>query len=68
MICQEAERLGIRVVLEALEDEESNLIRTATELREAIDQVGAKNLGAIVDTCPMAAAGGPRGMLSGPWR
>lgn len=57
VICRAAERLGIRVVLEALEEEESNLIRTAAELREAIDQVGAKNLGAIVDTCPMAAAG-----------
>ncbi len=56
-IVERAEKLGIRVVLEALEEEESNLIRTSSELKEVLDILNMPNLGAIIDTCPMAAAG-----------
>lgn len=56
-IAERAQTLGIRVVLEALEDEESNLIRSSGELKEVLDILNLPNLGAIIDTCPMAAAG-----------
>lgn len=56
-ICKRSVNLGIRIVLEALEENESNLIRNAIELRDVLNTINLPNLGAVIDTCPMAAAG-----------
>ncbi|NUT11937.1 MAG: TIM barrel protein [Nonomuraea sp.] len=56
-ICAYAGTLGVSCVLEALQRVESNLVDDAPTLARMIDEVGAPNLGAVLDTVAMAAAG-----------
>ncbi|MEU5864949.1 TIM barrel protein [Nonomuraea sp. NPDC047529] len=56
-ICAYAGTLGVSCVLEALQRVESNLVNDAPTLARMIDEVGAPNLGAVLDTVAMAAAG-----------
>ncbi|MEU1384585.1 MULTISPECIES: TIM barrel protein [unclassified Nonomuraea] len=56
-ICGYAGTLGVSCVLEALQRVESNLVNDAPTLARMIDEVGAPNLGAVLDTVAMAAAG-----------
>ena len=56
-IAKKAESLDITVVLEALELKESNLITNVSELKRMLNEVGSSHLQAVIDTCPMAAAG-----------
>ncbi|MGI5282324.1 sugar phosphate isomerase/epimerase family protein [Nonomuraea polychroma] len=52
-----ARTLGVTCVLEALQRVESNLVNDSRALARMIDEVGAPNLGAVLDTVAMAAAG-----------
>lgn len=56
-ICAYAGTLGVSCVLESLQRVESNLVNDARTLARMIDEVGAPNLGAVLDTVAMAAAG-----------
>ena len=56
-IAKKAETLGITIVLEALEFKESNLINNLSDLKKMLQEVGSAHLQAVIDTCPMAAAG-----------
>lgn len=56
-ICSYASALGVDCVLEPLQRVESNLVNDSRALRRMIDDVGASNLGAVLDTVAMAAAG-----------
>ncbi|RJL21482.1 sugar phosphate isomerase/epimerase family protein [Bailinhaonella thermotolerans] len=56
-ICEYAGGLGVTCVLEALQRVESNLVNDARGLARMIGEVGAPNLGAVLDTVAMAAAG-----------
>ena len=57
IISKKAEELEITVVLEPLERKESNLIPNLTALNRMLKEVSSPHLKAVVDTCPMAAAG-----------
>lgn len=52
-----AATLGVTCVLEALQRVESNLVNDSRALAAMIDEVGAPNLGAVLDTVAMAVAG-----------
>ncbi|GGS85937.1 AP endonuclease [Planobispora rosea] len=52
-----AAALGVTCVLEPLQRVESNLVNDSRTLAEMIDEVGAANLGAVLDTVGMAVAG-----------
>ncbi|WP_214413193.1 sugar phosphate isomerase/epimerase family protein [Sphaerisporangium fuscum] len=52
-----AASLGVTCVLEALQRVESNLVNDSRTLARMIDEVGAPNLGAVLDTVGMAVAG-----------
>lgn len=56
-IASYAGMLGVDCVLEPLQRVESNLVNDSRSLRRMIDDVGAPNLGAVLDTVAMAAAG-----------
>ncbi|MEV4291021.1 TIM barrel protein [Nonomuraea bangladeshensis] len=56
-IAAHAATLGVTCVLEALQRVESNLVNDAAGLARMIGEVGAPNLGAVLDTVAMAAAG-----------
>ncbi|WRH26573.1 TIM barrel protein [Arthrobacter sp. JZ12] len=56
-IASYAATLGVDCVLEPLQRVESNLVNDSQALRRMIDDVGASNLGAVLDTVAMAAAG-----------
>ncbi len=56
-VSEYARENGLNVVLEALEPQEANIINTSVDIKKIIDDIGMANLGAVVDTCPMAAAG-----------
>ncbi|GIH93759.1 sugar phosphate isomerase/epimerase family protein [Planobispora siamensis] len=49
--------LGVTCVLEPLQRVESNLVNDCRTLATMIDEVGAANLGAVLDTVGMAVAG-----------
>ncbi|WP_188189904.1 sugar phosphate isomerase/epimerase family protein [Nonomuraea sp. SYSU D8015] len=49
--------LGVTCVLEALQRVESNLVNDSRALARMIGEIGAPNLGAVLDTVAMAAAG-----------
>ncbi|WP_050184004.1 sugar phosphate isomerase/epimerase family protein [Domibacillus robiginosus] len=57
IIAKKAEQMSISVVLEALEKKESNLIPDSLSLKRMLEEIKSPNLKAVVDTCPMAAAG-----------
>lgn len=57
MIVRKAEELKIIVVLEALERKESKLIPDSLSLSRMLNEIPSKHLKAVIDTCPMAAAG-----------
>ncbi|GIH79546.1 sugar phosphate isomerase/epimerase family protein [Planobispora longispora] len=52
-----AATLGVTCVLEPLQRVESNLVNDSRALAAMIDEVGAANLGAVLDTVAMAVAG-----------
>jgi protein FrlC len=52
-----ASTLGVECVLEPLQRVESNLVNDSAALARMIDDVGAANLGAALDTVAMATAG-----------
>lgn len=52
-----AARLGIDCVLEPLQRVESNLVNDAATLAVMLDEIGAPNVGAALDTVAMATAG-----------
>jgi fructoselysine 3-epimerase len=52
-----ADTLGISCVLEPLQRVESNLVNDSTTLARMLDEIGARNLGAALDTVAMATAG-----------
>jgi fructoselysine 3-epimerase len=52
-----ADSLGVGCVLEPLQRVESNLVNNSHALRRMIDDIAAPNLGAVLDTVAMAAAG-----------
>ncbi|MGV9596409.1 sugar phosphate isomerase/epimerase family protein [Streptosporangium sandarakinum] len=52
-----AATLGVTCVLEPLQRVESNLLNDSRALARMIDEVGAANLGAVLDTVGMAVAG-----------
>ncbi|MEW9548259.1 sugar phosphate isomerase/epimerase family protein [Nonomuraea sp. NPDC050783] len=52
-----AATLGVTCVLEALQRVESNLVNDAAGLARMIGEIGAPNLGAVLDTVAMATAG-----------
>ncbi|MCK2218448.1 TIM barrel protein [Actinomadura sp. ATCC 31491] len=52
-----AATLGVTCVLEALQRVESNLVNDARTLARLIGEIGAPNLGAVLDTVAMAVAG-----------
>lgn len=56
-IASYADTLGVACVLEPLQRVESNLVNDSQSLRRMIDDVGTSNLGAVLDTVAMAAAG-----------
>lgn len=56
-IAAHAGRLGLRCLLEPLQRRESNIARTAAELRRLMDMVAADNMDAVLDTVAMACAG-----------
>ncbi|NRQ32825.1 TIM barrel protein [Nonomuraea sp. NN258] len=56
-IASYAATLGVSCVLEALQRVESNLVNDAPALARMIGDIGAPNLGAVLDTVAMAAAG-----------
>lgn len=49
--------LGVTCVLEPLQRVESNLVNDSRALARMLDEVGATNLGAVLDTVGMATAG-----------
>ncbi|WP_043627349.1 sugar phosphate isomerase/epimerase family protein [Nonomuraea candida] len=49
--------LGVTCVLEALQRAESNLVNDSRALARMISEIGAPNLGAVLDTVAMAVAG-----------
>lgn len=56
-IASYAGTLGVDCVLEPLQRVESNLVNDSRSLRRMIDDVGAPNVGAVLDTVAMASAG-----------
>jgi protein FrlC len=52
-----ARTLGVTCVLEALQRVESNLVNDSGALARMIGEIGAPNLGAVLDTVGMAVAG-----------
>ncbi len=56
-IAGDADTLGVTCVLEPLQRVESNLVNDSRTLATMIDEVGAANLGAVLDTVGMAVAG-----------
>ena len=52
-----AESLGLECLLEPLQRVESNLVNTASDALRALEDVGAANLGAALDTVAMSVAG-----------
>ncbi|GAA3441372.1 sugar phosphate isomerase/epimerase family protein [Planomonospora venezuelensis] len=56
-IAAHAAALGVACVLEPLQRVESNLVNDSRTLAAMLDEVGAPNLGAVLDTVGMAAAG-----------
>ncbi|MBT2293651.1 TIM barrel protein [Paenibacillus albidus] len=57
VLCQKAEALGITITMEPLERRGANLITDLPSLKRMLHEVGSPSLKAIVDTCPMVAAG-----------
>lgn len=55
--CQQAQALGITLVMESLRPEETNLVNNLPALRQYLDQLGRPNLKPMIDTCAMAVAG-----------
>ena len=58
-LCQTAQRLGVRVLMESLSPSEGNLITTAADLQALIDQVGSPALGGMLDLVPPVVANEP---------
>ncbi|MGP4095288.1 sugar phosphate isomerase/epimerase family protein [Nonomuraea sp. KM90] len=56
-IAEYARTLGVTCVLEALQRVESNLVNDSRALARMIGEIGAPNLGAVLDTVAMAVAG-----------
>jgi protein FrlC len=56
-ISEYAAKAGKRLVLEALQIVESNLVGNRTQLKRMLDEVGSPNLGAVVDTTHMEKNG-----------
>ncbi|GMX66283.1 sugar phosphate isomerase/epimerase [Paenibacillus elgii] len=56
-LSRKAEELGMTMVLEQLEPFESNLVTNTETQARMLQEVGSDRLKAIVDTCPMHAAG-----------
>lgn len=56
-LCQQAEPLGVTLVMESLRAEESNLVNSLDATVEFLHALGRPNLKPMVDTCAMAVAG-----------
>ncbi len=56
-ITAHAGTLGVECVLEPLQRVESNLVNDSRTLAAMLDEIGAANLGAVLDTVTMAVAG-----------
>ncbi|MBT2444476.1 TIM barrel protein [Streptomyces sp. ISL-36] len=56
-IAAHAGTLGVECVLEPLQRVESNLVNDSRTLAAMLDEIGAVNLGAVLDTVAMAVAG-----------
>ncbi len=50
-------RHGIKIALEVLRKDESNLVNDLASLRQMMDELNHDQIGAIMDTCPMNLAG-----------
>lgn len=55
--CQEAEKLGLTLVMESLRAAETNLVNSLPQLVRYLRELGAKNIRPMIDTCAMAVAG-----------
>lgn len=56
-LCDRAEQLGIKLVLEQLQPYESNLVLNLADIRRMIDEVGSPTLRCCVDLVAMEVAG-----------
>ena len=55
--CQEAEKLGLTLVMESLRAAETNLVNSLPQLVRYLRELGAKNIRPMIDTCAMGVAG-----------
>lgn len=56
-LSQQAQPLGVTLVMESLRPEETNLVRTLAETKAFLDTLDQPNLRPMIDTCAMAVAG-----------
>ncbi len=57
VITERASELGVSCVLEPLQRVESNLVTDVVSLKQMVDDVGHPDLGVVIDTVALAAAG-----------
>lgn len=56
-LSQQAQPLGVTLVMESLRPEETNLVRTLAEAKTFLDTLNQPNLRPMIDTCAMSVAG-----------
>ena len=57
ILAEYGQRFGVKLALEVLRTDESNLVNNLPSLQKMLGEVNHRNLGGMVDTIPMALAG-----------